>query len=279
MRLALRSEIINSVIPWAGGKSLLRKQIVARFPEHTAYAEPFCGVCWVVLAKPREMSKTEFLNDINGELSNFFRVVRERPLELLEKLRFRVLSKEDFMNERSLPLEDAGDEVARAARFYWLSGMAFSGKSVGSKGASFRYSIRDRNVRSTTRYETRIMEIHHRLRTTYIFNEDFRVFIPRIDRPRTFFYCDPPYYGASSHYAFGFKRQDHEELAELLRNIKGKFLLSYEDTPEVREMYGWANIEEVETLYSVERLRTRTATELLISNYDYETEGVIYAVG
>lgn len=76
MRLVLRSEIINSVIPWAGGKSLLRKQIVARFPEHTAYAEPFCGGCWVVLAKPREMSKTEFLNDINGELSNFFRVVR-----------------------------------------------------------------------------------------------------------------------------------------------------------------------------------------------------------
>jgi DNA adenine methylase len=225
------------------------------------------------------MSKTEFINDINGELSNFFRVVRERPLELLEKLRFRVLSKEDFIDERSLQLEDAGDEVARAARFYWLSGMAFSGKDVGNMKASFRYSIVKHTHKITSRYETRIMEIHHRLRTTYIFNEDFRVFISRIDRPRTFFYCDPPYYGVSSYYAFGFERHDHEELAELLRNIKGKFLLSYDDTPEVREMYSWANIEEVETSYSMEKLRNRKTRELLISNYDYKAEGVIYAVG
>ena len=88
--------MLASPIGWVGGKSLLRKQILDRIPDHTCYVELFAGAAWICFAKPKEISKVEVINDTNGELSNFWRCVRDKHLELIEKLRFRVASKEDF---------------------------------------------------------------------------------------------------------------------------------------------------------------------------------------
>ena len=88
--------MLASPIGWVGGKSLLRKQILDRIPDHTCYVELFAGAAWICFAKPKELSKVEVINDTNGELSNFWRCVRDKHLELIEKLRFRIASKEDF---------------------------------------------------------------------------------------------------------------------------------------------------------------------------------------
>ena len=85
-----------SPIGWVGGKSRLRKTILDRIPDHTCYVELFAGAAWICFAKPKEMSKVEVINDTNGELSNFWRCVRDKHLELIEKLRFRIASKQDF---------------------------------------------------------------------------------------------------------------------------------------------------------------------------------------
>lgn len=88
--------MLASPIGWVGGKRLLRKQILDRIPDHTCYVELFAGAAWICFAKPKELSKVEVINDTNGELSNFWRCVRDKHLELIEKLRFRIASKEDF---------------------------------------------------------------------------------------------------------------------------------------------------------------------------------------
>lgn len=74
-------QMVNSPFKWVGGKSRLRKQIVAILPSHTCYVEPFAGAAWVLFAKPP--SDVEVLNDIDQELVNFFRVVKEKPEELI----------------------------------------------------------------------------------------------------------------------------------------------------------------------------------------------------
>ena len=103
-----------------------------------------------------------------------------------------------------------------------------------------------------------------------MFNEDFEAVIDRFDRAETFFYCDPPYYSAEGVYEVDF-RGNHERLAERLKHIKGKFLLSYNDHETVRRLYDWAAVETVDTFYSYGNNRTRSdrncASELFISNY------------
>ena len=88
--------MLASPIGWMGGKSRLRKTILEKIPEHVCWVELFCGAAWITFGKDKQISKTEVVNDTNGELSNFFRCVRDKYLELVAKIEFRVASKQDF---------------------------------------------------------------------------------------------------------------------------------------------------------------------------------------
>jgi len=252
---------VNNPFNWPGGKRLLRREIVKRFTKHRLYAEPFCGACWVLMSKPQLISRLEIVNDADTELANFLRCVRDKPEMLVERLRFRIRSQEDF--EREKELRRVGDEVTRAARFIWVTKNAFAGKRVGTKSATFGYGISE--SRDFQNAVNKIYEMHRRLRGVYILNEDFRAIIERVDTSRTLFYCDPPYYSMPSYYACPFTRKDHEDLALMLRKIKGKFVLSYDDTQDIREMYDWAVIEEVPVMYSMKKGGNITRCELIIT--------------
>ena len=252
---------VNSPLGWPGGKHLLCGEIIKRFSSHRLYAEPFCGACWVLLAKPQLISRIEIINDANIELANFLRCARDKPETLVKRLRFRIPSQEDF--EREKALRCAGDEVTRAARFFWLDKHAFSGRHVGDKRATFAYRLDE--SRDFQVIVGKIYEMHRRLLGVYILNEDFRAIIERVDTSHTLFYCDPPYYNVPSLYACSFTRRDHEDLALMLRNIKGKFVLSYDDTQDIREMYDWAVIEEVPMMYSMKKGGNITRCELIIT--------------
>ena len=109
----------------------------------------------------------------------------------------------------------------------------------------------------------------------YVFNEDCVDLIRRLDRRDVFFYCDPPYYGTLGCYELEFDKHDHKRLAEALRDIEGKFLLSYNDHKEIRRLYKWAIINEIATRYSLnaDKSRNKKVRELLISNYDQNIPG------
>ncbi len=260
---------IKSPLCWAGGKSILSKIIVERFPPHITYCEPFFGAGWVLFAKNPKTSQAEFVNDLYGELSNFFRCVREKPLELIEKLRFRLISHEDYKREHDLSKNQDKDEVSRAATFFWLNKVTFGGKMELHSGFSRRSS------RPPTFNFDKIPELifnaHKRLQRVYVFNEDFEVFIDKLDNPGTLFFCFPPYVTSFRYYKLAFTPEQHIRLAEMLKNIKGKFLLSYNDCEVVRNLYSWARIEEVEARYTMKKHEIIKRAELLISNYDPPT--------
>lgn len=222
------------------------------------------GAAWVLFAKQR--SKVEILNDINGNLTNLFRCLRDRPLELVEKLRWKLVSQEDFSAERETKV---GSEVERAARFYWLLMVSFGGRM--RRKPSFGYGVSKRSNYNLEALEQILEPVRKRLSQVYVFSEDFEKLIQRVDRTTTFFYCDPPYFLAKGCYEHEFDAEDHIRLANALKTLKGKFLLSYDDCDEIRKLYDWATIEPVTTSYSVSRKpedRRKTRQELLIRNYD-----------
>jgi DNA adenine methylase len=108
--------------------------------------------------------------------------------------------------------------------------------------------------------------VHQRLGDVVIENLDWADLLPRYDRPETLFYLDPPYWGSEGDYGPGlFARADFEQLAAALGKLDGKFLLSINDTPEIRALFAWAEIAEVRTTYTISRKdRSAEVPELLI---------------
>ena len=108
---------------------------------------------------------------------------------------------------------------------------------------------------------------HRRLQGVHVECLDWHTFIRRHDRTFSLFYVEPPYWGHETDYGHGiFERDDFERMAELLSSLKSNFILSLNDCSEVRDLFGYFTIEEVETRYSANARNTNRAGELLIAN-------------
>src|SRR5574341_2431397 len=118
-------KMINSPFKWVGGKSRLRKQIISLLPKHTCYVEPFAGAAWVLFGKPR--SDVEVLNDIDQELINFFRVVKEKPQDLIASFEWELVSRAEFERLANMQPGDLSD-VQRAHRFYYIIMAGWAGE-------------------------------------------------------------------------------------------------------------------------------------------------------
>lgn len=255
---------MKSPISYLGGKSKLAKQIVKMFPEHRSYVEPFCGAAWVFFEK--EPSKGEILNDGNGELINFWRVVQHHKDELINHLQYAVASRSifDILKQTNPALLT---DVQRAARWYYLQRCCFGGKT---KGQVFGVSPdRPPQIRAD-RMEKDIDQTHVRMRHAHIENLDGLECIRRYDRHDTLFYIDPPYYGCESDYVVAWPRERFAEMADVLRGVKGRFILSLNDRSEVREIFAAFYIRGVKTSYSVGSEASSRGTqrkEVFITNY------------
>ena len=257
---------MKAIFPWTGGKQVLRKEITARFPPNVPrYVEPFGGAGSVLLHK--DPSPFEVYNDLNSNLVNLFRVVREQPEALIAELDWRLNSREEFeqlkarLSEKSEP-----NAVARAANFFRLIRMSY-----GSKCVSFSAQPRD-----LERGFPAIRLAHSRLRNVIIENRDFEAVIRHYDQPGTLCYCDPPYYGTEDYYLdVDFAVTDHLRLRDALAGSQGYFLLSYNDCPEIRAMYAGFQIVEVSRLSNLAQRFEGGAeySELLIANYDMTERG------
>ena len=253
--------------PWFGGKRWLAARIIARIEAipHRCYAEPFVGMGGVFLRRARR-PKSEIVNDANGEIVNLFRITREHPGELARQFEWTLASRAEFRRLLSLP-PDALTDIQRAARFAYLQRLSFGGKpattvSPGQMGPSVTRPAR----LSAARMRRLITAAHRRLEGVHIEQLDWAAFVRRYDRPQTLFYLDPPYLGHETDYGEGlFSRDDFERMAALLAGIEGRFILSLNDAPEVRELFKDFPMEAVETRYTSNIKNTRRAGELLIS--------------
>lgn len=264
------SKAQRSPLGYLGGKSRLAKRIVERIPAHTCYVEPFCGGAWVYFTK--SPSTVEILNDMDGELVSFWRVIRSHLPEFLRCLNFRMVSREDFQRELRIDSSLLTD-VQRAVRYYLLQRMGFGGKTTGR---SFGTSCVRPSSLNLPKAEEILKETHARMARTTIEHLDACDCIERYDSEKTFFYIDPPYWNADF-YAVSFKGDDFKRLCRTLEQVKGKFILSLNDTPEVRDIFKQFVIEPIETKYSLANTKTSAGSrdvgrkEVLIHNLD-ETE-------
>lgn len=206
---------MNSFISWIGGKKLLRKGIVKRFPEKfNRYIEVFGGAAWVLFSKDK-LANMEVYNDINGDLVNLFRCVKFHCGELKKELSFMLNSRELFYDFASQYNTRGMTDIQRAARFFILIKTSY-----GSAHRS--YGCVKRNVNVMTQYLTDIQE---RLSNVVIENKDFEDLLKVYNKEDSLIYLDPPYYGTERYYQAQFSKEDHVRLCEVLKNVKGKFIL------------------------------------------------------
>lgn len=228
---------MDSFMKWIGGKKLLRKDIVNRFPEKMEkYVEVFGGAAWVLFYKEQHAVK-EVYNDINSELVNLFRMVKYHPEAVEKELEYMLNSREMFLEMRDADIRRK-TEIQRAARYFFLIKVSY-GASLTSFGCAPRNVLKIGDL----------TEVQRRLSGVLIENKSFDKLIRAQDGEGTLFYCDPPYYQAENYYDTGnfvFDKTQHILLRDTLRDINGKFVLSYNDDPFIRELYQDFRIEEVE---------------------------------
>lgn len=271
--------MLNSPIKWVGGKSRLRKQIISLLPAHSCYVEPFCGAAWVLFGKPP--SKVEIINDIDGELVNFFRVVKHQPEAFIQSFEWELVSRAEFERLSKLDTSTLTD-IERAHRFYYLIMAGWGGEFNYPR---FQTSITDgghgnRLIGALETLKQRIEPIHQRLRSVIIENLDWRACLERYDREGVFMYIDPPYPGNGVNYVHNMRDwEDHYELAERLINSKCKWLVSSYDNSEIRAVFDKHLIIPVASASGMRKKLDNTerviVNEVFICNYNPDADRFI----
>lgn len=254
---------MKGVVPYFGGKSRLTKTIINKIPEHTCYVEVFAGGASVFFAK--DPSQAEVINDLDHDLVTLYRVMKHHPEELYRQYKYSLVSRSEFDREQQVNPETLTD-VQRAARYLFLQKCCFGGHITGR---TFGVSTTGKPRFNLLTLESTIEKAWQRLINVQVECKDFRDLIPRYDRPHSFFFLDPPYWNIPG-YKYDFAEKDFVDLAGILGKITGKFLMTINDTEEVRTIFKDFSIEEVTLKYSMStkpEARAQSRTELLISNY------------
>jgi DNA adenine methylase len=258
---------INPVAPWLGGKRNLAKRLTAIIDAipHRTYAEPFVGMGGIFLRRSMR-PRAEVINDFGRDVSNLFRILQRHYPQFLEVLRFQLTTRAEFLRLVKTDPTTLTD-LERAARFLYLQRTAFGGKVSGqyfgvSKDRPSRFNL--------TTLEPMLEDLHTRLAGVVIECLDYADFIRRYDGPDTLFYLDPPYWGSESDYGKElFSRDEFTRTATQLATIKGRFLMSINDVPAVRELFGQFELLELKTTYTIGKAGKGRGTfgELIVSNF------------
>ena len=253
---------MKSLFPYVGGKHRVAGKLIRLFPEHSCYVEVFGGALNILLNKPK--LKSEVINDVNRDLVNIFRVIRFHPDEFHKELILMTHSRQEYNDALDQP---GLTDVQRAARFWYRLKTTFGGTGVQGH-RNFHFGSTGSGGFKPAAWDT-VLQAHERLAGVIIENDDFAAVLRRYDREFVFFFCDPPYWQAAD-YGRPFTWQDHQRLEQCLREIKGKFMLTINDHPDIRKLYAGLPLMVVKVQYSISRDKSATArerNELIITNY------------
>jgi DNA adenine methylase len=248
-------------LAYIGGKNRLANQIISLFPDHTTYVEAFAGGAQVFFHK--EPSKVEVLNDLDFEIVNFFRVCQHHYQELVRYLNYCLISRRWYgllANEHPASLTD----IQRAGRFFYLQKNSFGGLILKQH---YHYGVIQRPNYNSKRIPEIIETAHQRLQGVQIESLPYEQILDRYDRPTTLFYLDPPYWQRKL-YKFNFSDQNFVDLEHRLHDVKGRFILSLDDHPEVRKLFHQWRMERTELAYTAQTKTGKRYGELLIMNFE-----------
>lgn len=226
--------IKRPAIRYYGGKWKLAPWIIEQFPPHDNYLEPCGGGASVLLQKPR--SGVELFNDVNDNIVNLFRVLRDHPAELLEKIKLTPWARSEY----ELAKDPTDCPVERARRYYCLLWMSIS----GSEAKSGWRNVKDYGGHNLTLYHDALPDIVNRLQGVQIENKDAIELVKKHSFPNTLIYFDPPYVQSErSHkkqYAHEVGEQFHIDAAGALSAHPGYVVVSGYDCELYRDIFaGW----------------------------------------
>lgn len=253
---------VRPVAPYLGGKRLLSKrlvEIIASTP-HRSYAEPFVGMGGVFFRRAVRPKK-EVINDINRDVVLLFRWLQRHYQQVLDALRWQICSRAEFMR-----LVDADvsklTELERVARFLYLQRTSYGGKVVGQ---AFGITRENPARFDLTKLVPMLEDVHERLCGVDIECLPYQQFIATYDTADTLFFLDPPYFGNEREYGPGvFSAHDFEALKGLLESIQGRFIMSINDHPRIREIFAGFALEPVGLNYRISG-KVTPARELIIT--------------
>jgi DNA adenine methylase len=219
---------IKPVVRRPGGKSRLLDKILPLIPPHRTYVEPFAGGLAVLLAKGR--SPVEVINDLDGDLVNFYRCVKWHPDALMTELDYVLNAREEFADFARQP---GLTDLQRAGRWFMRNKLCFGAVKLTSFGGGAGTSLCSRQARMDA-----IRALSRRLDNTTIEHKDWRAIVGQYDRADTFFFCDPPYTACDINTYGVWTPADMRRPREALSGLRGQWLLTVNDTPAHRELFG-----------------------------------------
>ncbi len=246
------------LIPRIGGKNLLKKTIVDYFPSNykeLIYIEPFVGGGHIFYEK--EPSIKEIINDLDPNVYRIYKGFKKYPVEKINPNIIGTYNKEDYLNlKQNLDKQSDFQKFINTLILFKISYMGRIDTFKGSKDKSF-------DIKKPYKKED-----HTRLKGVTILNKDYKDLINKYDSLKSFFYFDPPYEESKKLYKKGVI--DYEEMKDILKKLKGKFLLSINDSPYIRNIFKDFNIKTVQTMYSIKKVDNKNPiiNELIISNYN-----------
>lgn len=268
------------MISWIGGKSRISKFIIPFIPKNIeTYTEPFSGAMWVYLKmnlNEYDNLKTIVYNDFNDYLTNLFMCSKNHE-EFYNFIKDIKSQNEKMFYDFQLDLNKHEKykmpDFDKALKFAYLTSQVFSGISP----LEGKYiDLKDKYKSKFDTFKSKLIDkkfTDNLDRITNFENLDFEEVIKKYDSPSTFHYVDAPYFSTEHYYSNqSFSLDDHKRLAETLRNIKGKFAMSYYDFPQLHEWFpedkfNWKSKEFAKQSMAKAGKTQTKGTELLIMNY------------
>jgi len=257
---------MKTPITYYGGKLSLLPKILPLIPKHDLYCEPFIGGAAVFFAKQK--AKVEVINDINGEVVNFYKVLQNDFAALQKEIKATLHSRDMYRHARIIyDNPDMFDSIKRAWAVWVIANMSFNnafntGFTRSTDGKFSRKVASNRDQFSD--------ELAERISGVQIECRDALKVIEANDTPESFFYVDPPYVGACQGHYDGYTQEDFNALISLLSKIKGKFLLSSyrnEVLTQAVKLHGWHQIEIKVNSNPMGSDKSRVKVEVLTANY------------
>ena len=267
-----------------GGKSIHLKNLIPLIPKHRIYVEPFMGGLSVLLNKPR--AEVDIVNDKNDEIVNFFRVLRDRPDDLIQQLQLTPYARTEYAEASSSLLDD---DIERSRKFFVRISLGWGGIPIEETSSrqwappTIREKSHGRDARRRGKesqfldaIDKKLPHVSHRLRGVAIENDDALAVIKRYDHHTdTFYYVDPPYVAntrtQSNVYTHEMIDSDHEKLHEVLNGVQGNVMLSGYPSELYDDLYwDWYRKDFSVVAMTQRGNTTGQRTECVWMNYDPE---------
>lgn len=262
------SEKVKTLFPYIGKKTpRIGREVVNAFEQSECkiFVDLFCGSIAMLCYLPWDVKVV--VNDINGNLTNLYMVIRDRPSDFVSEVMKFPYSEVVFQKfKEDLKGGNFKSDLARAVAYYYVSFGAYRGRMdnplfmISTSADTNRAETYKKNVKW-------ILQLSKRLQNVEILNRDFRRVLQSYNAEAVFVYADCPYLGTEDYYDYVFTVQDHKDLAGMLKSHKGKFALSSKAKKQLRKLYR-SNKHYMLEFEDTSRLPDKRHREQLIMNFE-----------